>query len=103
MSECPVPSFTPTFANVLTVAHHLADTPLRPSWIRTHGRMQNAFSSEAFLDDLAVAANVDAVDFRLRYLNDSRGAEVLTRLRRFAKCQGCPASKTSVGNIATDR
>src|SRR5437660_476405 len=44
------------FPNVLTVAHRLADTPLRPSWIRTPGRMQNTFANEAFFDELALAA-----------------------------------------------
>ena len=91
------------FANVLTVAHRLADTPLRPSWIRTPGRMQNTFANEAFLDELAVAANADPFDFRLRYLHDPRGAELLARLRTFAKWQGRSASKRSSGDVATGR
>jgi len=88
------------FPNVLTVAHRLADTPLRPSWIRTPGRMQNTFANEAFLDELAVAANADPFEFRLRYLHDPRGEELLTRLRTFAKWQGRSASKASSGDTA---
>src|SRR5207244_11049088 len=61
------------FPNVLTVAHRLADTPLRPSWIRTPGRMQNTFANEAFFDELELAANADQFDFRLRYMNDPQG------------------------------
>ena len=91
------------FPNVLTVAHRLADTPLRPSWIRSPGRMQNTFANEAFFDELAVAANIDPFEFRLRYLHDPRGEELLARLRTFAKWQGRSASKTSGGNTATGR
>jgi len=76
------------FPNVLTVAHRLADTPLRPSWIRSPGRMQNTFANEAFVDELAIAAKADPFEFRTRYLHDLRGEEVLTRLRVFAKWQG---------------
>ena len=42
-----------------TVAHRLAETPFRPSWIRAPGRMQNTFCNEAFVDELAVAAGAD--------------------------------------------
>ena len=91
------------FPNVLTVAHRLADTPLRPSWIRTPGRMQNTFANEAFFDELAVAAIADPFEFRLRYLHDARGEELLTRLRTFAKWQGRAASKSNRGDIAIGR
>jgi len=90
------------FANVLTVAHRLAETPLRPSWIRSPGRVQNTFANEAFADELAVAANADPFDFRLRYLKDQRGEELLQRLRRLAKWQGRSASKAS-GDTVTGR
>ena len=35
------------FANIKTVCHRLESTPLRPSWIRTPGRMQNTFANES--------------------------------------------------------
>jgi nicotinate dehydrogenase subunit B len=76
------------FPNMLTVAHRLADTPLRPSWIRSPGRMQNTFANEAFLDELAVAAKADPFEFRTRYLHDPRGDEVLKRLQALAKWKG---------------
>jgi len=90
------------FVNVRTVAHRLADTPLRPSWIRSPGRVQNTFANEAFLDELALAAGADPFDFRLRYLNDPRGEELLRRLRTLAKWQG--RSRTKAGEeTATGR
>jgi CO/xanthine dehydrogenase Mo-binding subunit len=91
------------FPNVLTVAHRLADTPLRPSWIRSPGRMQNTFANEAFLDELAIAAKADPFEFRLRYIKDPRGEEALKRLQAFAKWEGRASSKREGGDSATGR
>jgi nicotinate dehydrogenase subunit B len=91
------------FPNVLTVAHRLADTPLRPSWIRTPGRMQNTFANEAFLDELAIAAKTDPFEFRVRYLDDPRGIELLKRLQAFARWQGRTSSQHSGGDTVTGR
>jgi nicotinate dehydrogenase subunit B len=83
-----------TFPNVRTVAHRLVSTPFRPSWIRSPGRMQNTFANEAFLDELIVAAGADPIAFRLKYLDDPRGAEVLQRLTAFAKWTGPRRTRT---------
>jgi nicotinate dehydrogenase subunit B len=72
------------FPNVRTVAHRLASTPLKPSWIRTPGRMQNTFANEAFLDELAEAAGIDPLDLRLRHIDDPRGQSVLGAIDRLA-------------------
>ncbi len=92
-----------TFANVRTVAHRLAATPLRPSWIRAPGRMQNTFCNESFMDELAAAVGGDPLEFRLRYLKDPRGVEVLQRLARFAQWRGRTSPKQVSGEIATGR
>jgi nicotinate dehydrogenase subunit B len=91
------------FPNVLTVAHRLADTPLRPSWIRSPGRMQNTFANEAFLDELAIAAKADPFEFRTRYLHDPRGEEVLKRLQALAKWKGRGSPKRAGSDTATGR
>ncbi len=92
------------FPNVKTVAHRLAETPFRPSWIRAPGRMQNTFCNEAFVDELAVAAGADPFEFRLRYLNnDPRGTEVLKRLMSLAQWKGRSSGKSSGGDVATGR
>ena len=91
------------FPNVKTVAHRLAETPFRPSWIRAPGRMQNTFCNEAFLDELAVAAGADPFEFRLRYLgNDPRGTELLNRLAHLAHWKG-RASNPAGGDVASGR
>jgi CO/xanthine dehydrogenase Mo-binding subunit len=92
------------FPTVRTVAHRLAETPFRPSWIRAPGRMQNTFCNEAFLDELAVAAGADPFEFRLHYLaNDPRGTELLKRLLHFAQWQGRTSTKSAGSDIATGR
>jgi nicotinate dehydrogenase subunit B len=66
-------------ANVKVTAHWLADAPLRPSNIRSPGKVANCFAVESFVDQLAAAAGVDPLEFRLRDLANPRGAEVLER------------------------
>ncbi len=75
------------FANAKTVCRRLETTPLRPSWIRTPGRLQNTYANECFIDELAAAAKMDPLEFRMKYLdpNDKRGLEVLNRLTALAK------------------
>jgi nicotinate dehydrogenase subunit B len=91
------------FPNIKTALHRLADTPLRPSWIRTPGRMQNTFANEGFVDELAVAAGADPIEFRLRYLKDPRGEEVLKRLASFAKWDNGTGPLLASAEIASGR
>jgi CO/xanthine dehydrogenase Mo-binding subunit len=73
------------FPNRYTVCHRLATTPLRPSWIRSPGRMQNSFANESFLDEITAAIGADPLEFRLAHIADARGAELLRRLGTLAK------------------
>jgi nicotinate dehydrogenase subunit B len=94
------------FANVKTVCHRLETTPFRPSWIRTPGRMQNTYANESFVDELAAAAGMDPLDFRLKYLDpsDKRGIELLQRLAQLANWQKRPSPQSEVsGNVAKGR
>lgn len=82
-----------TFPAVKTTCHRLDNTPFRPSWIRTPGRMQNTYANEAFLDECAAAAGADPVEYRLRLMpaDDPRGREVLERVARLANWQTRPS------------
>jgi CO/xanthine dehydrogenase Mo-binding subunit len=91
------------FANRYTVCHRLAETPFRPSWIRSPGRMQNTFANESFLDELAAASGSDPLQFRLRHLNDPRGIELLRHLGRFAQWAPRQASTRTADNSAVFR
>ena len=68
------------FPNVQAVVHWLKDTPLRPSNIRAPGKVANTFATESFTDEVAALVGADPLAFRLRYLTNPRGLEVLRRL-----------------------
>jgi nicotinate dehydrogenase subunit B len=76
--------------NVNTTAHRLESTPLKPSWIRSPGRLQNTFANESFLDEVADKIAVDPLEFRLKYLADPRGEELLERLATISKWRERP-------------
>ena len=92
------------FPNVKTLAHRLVSTPLRPSWIRSPGRMQSGFANEAFLDEIAVAANADPFELRRRYLSDDpRAIAVLERLAQLARWQKRSSKASSTAGTASGR
>ncbi|TPI53351.1 xanthine dehydrogenase family protein molybdopterin-binding subunit [Mesorhizobium sp. B3-1-7] len=57
--------------------HFVADMPVRVSALRGLGAYCNVFSIESFMDELAVAANADPVEYRLRHLKDPRAKKVI--------------------------
>ena len=65
------------FANV-RYEHVLSETPVPLGFWRSVGHSQNAFFMEAFMDEMAAAAGLDPVAFRLQYLaNHKTHADVL--------------------------
>lgn len=50
---------------------------LRASWLRGVSALPNSFAHESFIDELASAAKVDPVDYRLRILQDPRAHELV--------------------------
>jgi nicotinate dehydrogenase subunit B len=73
------------FPSQRVVVHWLAGLPLRASSMRSLGGAANTFANESFMDELAAAAHVDPLEFRLRHLTDPRAREVLkTAARRSA-------------------
>jgi CO/xanthine dehydrogenase Mo-binding subunit len=67
---------------------HTVDPPTRPMYFRTVAGIQNAFTHESFMDELAAAAGTDPIEFRLRHLTDTanpltaRGLAVLGEVQR---------------------
>jgi CO/xanthine dehydrogenase Mo-binding subunit len=59
------------------VKHFLENAPFRTSALRGLGAYANVFALESFVDELAVAAEIDPVEFRLRHLDDSRARDVI--------------------------
>ncbi|CAD6544018.1 Nicotinate dehydrogenase subunit B [Paraburkholderia hiiakae] len=50
---------------------------VRASWLRGVSALPNSFAHDSFADELAAVSGVDALEFRLRHLDDTRAAELL--------------------------
>ena len=68
-----------TFPNAHVVHHFIPTMPVRISAMRALGAYHNVFSIESFMDELALAAGADPVEFRLKHLEDPRGREVIEK------------------------
>jgi nicotinate dehydrogenase subunit B len=91
--------------NLRVVSHHLKDTPLRLSNLRAPGKIANIFAVESFADELAAAAGMDPVAFRLRGLTDPRAVEVLKRASGMMDWQTRPSPNpyAAEGNVLVGR
>ncbi len=67
-------------ANMRAEIKWQATTPLRPSNLRAPGKIGNVFAVESFFDEVAAVAGADPLAYRLRFLSDPRGREVLQRV-----------------------
>jgi CO/xanthine dehydrogenase Mo-binding subunit len=65
------------FPDLLVMHHYVRESPVAGSSLRSLGAFGNVFGIESFMDELAAAANADAVEFRLRHLKDPRGRAVI--------------------------
>jgi len=50
---------------------------VRASWMRGVSALPNTFAHESYIDELAFAAGVDPVEYRLRYLRDERAIDLV--------------------------
>ena len=70
------------------VTHHfIPQMPIRVSALRALGAYANIFAIETFMDDLAKAAKVDPVEFRMRHLSDPRASAVVKAAATYAGWQ----------------
>ena len=67
------------FPGQKVVTHFITEMPVRVSSTRGLGAYANVVAIEQFIDELAVAANADPVEYRLRYLKDPRARDVLVK------------------------
>ncbi|MCK1636475.1 xanthine dehydrogenase family protein molybdopterin-binding subunit [Bradyrhizobium sp. 157] len=67
------------FPNARVVHHFIPAMPLRISAMRALGAYHNVFSIESFIDELAILAGADPVEFRLKHLDDQRGRDVVEK------------------------
>jgi CO/xanthine dehydrogenase Mo-binding subunit len=59
--------------------HFMKDMPIRVSSLRALGAYANVFSLESTMDELALLAETDPVEFRLKHLDDPRGRDVIAK------------------------
>jgi CO/xanthine dehydrogenase Mo-binding subunit len=64
--------------------HFITDMPIRTSALRTLGAYANVFALESFMDEVALAAGADPVEFRLRHMKDPRARAVIEECARKA-------------------
>jgi CO/xanthine dehydrogenase Mo-binding subunit len=67
------------FPSARVIHHFIPSMPLRVSALRGLGAYMNVFSLESFMDELALAAGADPVEFRLRHLQDPRAKDVVQK------------------------
>jgi len=86
--------------NVRVNTRHIAEAFFRSSHLRSPGRIENSFANEAFMDELAQAANADPAEFRLRYLKDQRAIDVVQAAMKLAGWQARPGPNPNAGSGA---
>jgi nicotinate dehydrogenase subunit B len=64
------------FEHVRVVVHDMAPI-VRAAWLRGVSALPNCFAHECYIDELAAAAHVDPIEFRLRYLQDQRATDLI--------------------------
>lgn len=67
------------FPGQTITTHFVSEMPLRVSSTRSLGAYPNVFALESFIDELARDANIDPLEYRLRFLKDDRARAVLMK------------------------
>jgi nicotinate dehydrogenase subunit B len=98
------------FRNIHAMAHvvpafYESASPLRTTHLRDPEGPATSFAVESFMDEIAAAAGVDPLDFRLKYLDEPRAKAVLTAAAQKAGWDRRPSPKknSASGEIATGR
>ncbi len=97
------------FPNVNAVSHVVPEfypsaSPLRTTHLRDPEGPQTTFAVESFMDEVAAAAGMDPVEFRLAYLEDPRSIAAIKAATEKAGWDKRPSPKKGGGgNVATGR
>jgi nicotinate dehydrogenase subunit B len=93
-----IPAESYGFANKRTAWETIAPlldraSPLRTSHLRDPVGPQIHFASESFMDEVAAALEVDAIEFRLRYVKDARDIALIKAVAEKAGWQTRPSPR----------
>jgi len=96
------------FQNILAMAHVIpafydSASPLRTTHLRDPEGPATSFAVESFMDEIAAAAGLDPIEFRLKHLTEPRAKAVLAAAAQKAGWDTRPSPKKSAssGDIAT--
>ncbi|WP_375411355.1 molybdopterin cofactor-binding domain-containing protein [uncultured Bradyrhizobium sp.] len=71
------------YDNMRVVAHDMPPI-VRASWLRGVSALPNTFAHESYIDELATEAEVDPIEYRLRYLKDRRAVDLVKAVAKRA-------------------
>jgi CO/xanthine dehydrogenase Mo-binding subunit len=77
---------------------HTVESPFWTGPLRSPSRLQNTFSHECMLDEVAAHANADPVEYRLRHLRDQRLRNVVQAVAKAASWQARPSPNPGTRN-----
>ena len=92
------------YENMRVVAHDMPPI-VRASWFRGVSALPNSFAHESWIDECADAAGVDPIEYRLRYLKDTRAIDLVHAVAERAGWQKRPVreEKNPEGDIVRGR
>ncbi len=92
------------YDNLRVVAHDMPPI-VRASWFRGVSALPNTFAHESYIDELATEAGVDPIEYRLRYLRDSRAVDLVNAVAERAGWKPRPGRQAPVaeGDIVRGR
>ena len=78
---------------------------LRTIYLRAPGRIQHNFASESFMDEVAEAAGVNPIEYRLRHLKDPEAIAIVKMVAEETKWEPrtAPRKKTAGPKLAVGR
>src|SRR5580693_4931248 len=92
------------YEHLRAVAHDMPPI-VRASWLRGVSALPNTFAHESWIDELAAEAEVDPIEYRLRYLKDPRAVDLIHAVAERAEWQPRPVRQEPVsqGDVVRGR
>ena len=90
------------YDNLRVVAHDMPPI-VRASWFRGVSALPNTFAHESYVDELAAEAEVDPIEYRLRYLKDKRAVDLVNAVAERAGWTPRPVRQEKAGDVVHGR
>jgi nicotinate dehydrogenase subunit B len=92
------------YDNLRVVAHDMPPI-VRASWLRGVSALPNTFAHESYIDELATEAGIDPIEYRLRYLKDTRAIDLVNAVAERADWTPRPVreEKIAEGDVVHGR